>query len=167
MSQKDTDAPWTKNNGQSYFGYKNHISIDVEYGFIRRYQVTDASVHDSQVLGALLDEQNQGEEVWADSAYGSESIEWILQILQFLSHIHERAYRNHPLTAKHKEDNRERSQVRAKVEHVFGHWVNEMGGKLMGSIGKQSVKATIGVKNLVYNFKRYGFWENKNPKAVG
>ena len=167
LSQKDTDAPWTKKNGQSYFGYKNHISIDVEYGFIRRYQVTDASVHDSQVLGALLDEQNQGEEVWADSAYGSESIEWILQILQFLSHIHERAYGNHPLTAKHKEDNRERSQVRAKVEHVFGHWVNEMGGKLMGSIGKQSVKATIGVKNLVYNFKRYGFWENQNPKAVG
>ena len=71
------------------------------------------------------------------------------------------------MTAKQKEDNRERSQVRAKVEQVFGHWVNEMGGKLMGSIGKESVKATIGVKNLVYNFKRYGFWENKNPKAVG
>ncbi|CDN14812.1 Mobile element protein [Richelia intracellularis] len=47
----------------------------MEYGFIRRYQVTDASVDDSQVLGALLNEQNQGEEVWADSAYGSESIE--------------------------------------------------------------------------------------------
>ena len=138
----------------------------MEYSFIRRYQVTDASVHDSQVLGALLDEQNQGQEVWADSAERSESIEWILQI-QFLSHIHERAYGNHPLTAKHKEENRECSQVRAKVEQVFGHWVNEMGGKLMGSIGKESVKATIGVKNLVYNFKRYGFWENQNPKAVG
>ncbi|CDN12676.1 Mobile element protein [Richelia intracellularis] len=91
-------------------------------------------MHDSQVLGALLDEQNQGEEVWAHSADRSESIE---QILQFLSHIDERAKRNHPLTAKHKEDNRERSQVRAKVEQVFGHWVNEMGDKLMGSIGKQ------------------------------
>ena len=129
----------------------------MEYGFIRRYEVTDASVHDCQVLGALLDEENQGEEVWADSAYRSEYIEWILQILQFLSHIHERAYGNHPLTAKHKEDKRERCQVRAKVEHVFCHWVNEMGGKLMGSIGKHSVKATIGVKNLVYNFKRYAF----------
>ena len=114
-----------------------------------------------------MSEENQEEEVWAHSAYRSESIEWILQILQFLSHIHERAYGNHPLTAKHKEDNPERSQVRGKVEHVFGHWVNEMGGKLMGSIGKQSVKATIGVKNLVYNFKRYAFWENQNPKAVG
>ncbi|CDN16688.1 Mobile element protein [Richelia intracellularis] len=120
MSQKDTDAPWTKKHGQSYFGYKNHINIDVEYVFILRYQVTDASVHGSQVLGALLDEQNQGEEVWADSAYCSESIEWIIQILQFLSHINERAYHNHPLTGKQKEDNRERSQVRAKVEQVFG-----------------------------------------------
>ena len=71
------------------------------------------------------------------------------------------------MTAKHKEDNREPYQLRAKVEQVFGHWVNEMGGKLMGSIGKHSVKATIGVKNLVYNFKRYGCWENQNPKAVG
>ena len=102
MSQKDTDAPWTKKNGQSSFGYKNHIDTDVEYAFIRRYQVTDASVHDSHVLGALLDEQNQGEEVWANSAYRSESIECILQILQFLSHIHEQANRNHPLTAKQK-----------------------------------------------------------------
>ena len=105
----------------------------MEYGFIRRYEVTDASVHDSQVLGVLLDEQNQGEEVWADSAYGSESIEWILQILQFLSHIHERAYRNHPLTAKHKEDNRDHSHVRAKVELVFSQWVNEMEGNNLGA----------------------------------
>ena len=37
LSQKDTDAPWTKKNGQSSFGYKNHISIDVEYVIIRRY----------------------------------------------------------------------------------------------------------------------------------
>ena len=136
MFQKDTDAPWAKKNGQSSVGENKHISTDMEYGFIRCYQVTDASVHDSQVLGALLDVQNQGEDIWADSAYRSESIEWILQILQFLSHIHERAYGNHPLTAKQKEDSRERSQVRAKVEQVFGHWVNEMGGKLMGSIGK-------------------------------
>ena len=44
LSQKDTDPPWTKKNGQSSFGYKNHISIDVEYGSIRRYQVTDTSL---------------------------------------------------------------------------------------------------------------------------
>ncbi|CDN13715.1 Mobile element protein [Richelia intracellularis] len=44
LCHKDTDGPWTKKNGQSSFGYKNHISIDVEYGSIRRYQVTDTSL---------------------------------------------------------------------------------------------------------------------------
>jgi hypothetical protein len=53
------------------------------------------------------------------------------------------------------------------VEHVFGSWVNDMGGKLMLSIGKQSVKATIGLKNLVYNFKCYVFWEGKNAQSIG
>ena len=119
------------------------------------------------VLGALLDDENEGEEIWADSAYRSELIEAVLEMLKFLSHIHERAYRNRPLTEEQKEANRERSKVRAKVEHVFGSWVNEMGGKLMRSIGKPSVKATIGLKNLVYNFKRYVFWESQNAQPVG
>ena len=167
LSQKDIDARWTKKNGQSHFGYKNHISIDGEYGFIRRYEVTDAAVHDSQVLGALLDDENEGDEIWADSAYRSQLIESVLEMFKFLSHIHERAYRNRPLTEAQKEANRQRSKVRAKVEHVFGSWVNEMGGKLMRSIGKQSVKATIGLKNLVYNFKRYVFWESQNAQFLG
>ncbi|MEM6614778.1 MAG: IS5 family transposase [Cyanobacteria bacterium P01_C01_bin.72] len=167
LSQKDRDARWTKKNGRSYFGYKNHINIDVDYGFIRRYEVTDAAVHDSQVLGALLDNENQGEGLWGDSAYRSSLIESVLEILKFLSHINERAYRNRPLTEKQIESNRQRSKVRAKVEHVFGHWVNSMGGKLMRSIGQQSVKATIGLKNLVYNLKRYVFWKGRKEELVG
>ena len=34
-----------------------------------------------------------------------------------------------------------------------------MGGKLIGSLGKQSVKATIELDNLVYNFKGSMFLE--------
>ena len=167
LAQKDLDARWTKKNNQSYFGYKNHINIDVDYGFVRRYEVTDASVHDSQVLGALLDDENEGSGIWADSAYRSKLIESVLKILKFLSHINERAYRNHPLTEIQIEANRQRSKIRAKVEHVFGNWVNSMGGKLMRSIGMSSMKATVGLKNLVYNFKRYVFWEGQNGKQVG
>lgn len=167
LSQKDIDARWTKKNGQNHFGYKNHISVDVEYGFIRGYEVTDAAVHDSQVLGGVLDDENEGAEIWALGAYRSKLIESVLVMLKFISHIHERAYRNRPLTEKQKEANRERSKIRAKVEHVFGSWVNSMGGKLMRSIGQQSVKAAIGLKNLVYNFKRYVFWEGRNAQALG
>jgi len=45
VAQKDVDARWTKKNGVSHYGYKNHISSDVRYNFIRRYTVTDAAVH--------------------------------------------------------------------------------------------------------------------------
>ncbi|WP_255548890.1 transposase [Thermoleptolyngbya sp. PKUAC-SCTB121] len=68
LAQKDTDARWTKKRGVYHFGYKNHVSIDAEYGLIRQYQVTDAAVHDSQVLGHLLDDDNEADSLWADSA---------------------------------------------------------------------------------------------------
>lgn len=153
--QKDVDARWTKKNDVSHFGYKNHVSIDAQHGFIRCYKVTDASVHDSQVLGEVLDIENEGDEVWADSAYQSADTEWVLAKMGFKSEIHERAYRNRPLTDEQKARNRERSKIRARVEHVFGHWVNEMGGKLMRGISKVRIEAKVGLFNLAYNLKRY------------
>lgn len=161
LAQKDTDARWTKKNGQNYFGYKDHISIDVAYGFIRRYSITAASVHDSQALGAVLDPDNQGDEIWADSAYRKETVEAGLDALGHCSQIHERAYRNQPLTEAQTASNREKSKTRAKVEHVFGAWVMTMGGKLVRVIGLERVRAQLGLKNLVYNLKRYVFWHKK------
>ena len=67
--QKDTDARWTKKRGKSYFGYKNHVEVDVKYKLIRKYKVTDAAVHDSRVFEELLDETNTSRDVYADSAY--------------------------------------------------------------------------------------------------
>ena len=78
--QKDTDARWTKKNGKSYYGYKNHVSIDVEHKLIRGHKVTDASVHDSQVMLDVLDEYNRSGAVWADSAYYSRSLLFYLHM---------------------------------------------------------------------------------------
>ena len=47
-----------KKNGVNHYGYKNNICIDVEHGFIRRYAVTAANIHDSQILPMLLDPEN-------------------------------------------------------------------------------------------------------------
>lgn len=163
IAQKDLDAKWTKKNSQSYFGYKNHINIDVDYGFIRQYVVTDASVHDIKTLTQLLDDLNTGKGVWADSAYRSAGIEWLLLLLKWISHIHERPYRNHPLSEEQKEKNKERSKTRSHVEHVFGAWVMQMGGKLLRSIGLDRAKVNLGLKNLTYNFLRFIFWETQEP----
>lgn len=165
LSQRDMDAHWTKKNDVSHFGYKDHINVDVEYGFVRRYSVTDAAVHDSQVLPNILDETNEGDEVWGDSAYRSALIEWFLALLNWCSQIHERGYRNHPLTEQQQENNRQKSKTRAKVEHVFGVWVNEMGGKLIRSIGIERVRAHLGLRNLVFNLKRYVYLETRAVNA--
>lgn len=157
LCQKDVEAKWTKKNGRSYFGYKNHISIDAEYGFIRDYEVTTASVHDSKVLGKILDMDNEADEVWGDSAYRSEDIEWVLEKIGFESKIHERSYRNSELTESQVSSNREKSRVRAKVEHVFGHVVMCMRGKQIRSIGLGRAAVNIGLKNLIFNLQRYVF----------
>ena len=155
LSQRDTDARWVKKNDVSYFGYKDHISVDVEHGFVHNYSVTDAAVHDSKALADMLDVDNEGAGVWADSAYRSALIEWFLELLMWCSHINEKGYRNHPLTQEQNQSNREKSKTRAKVEHVFGAWVNEMGGKLLRSIGIARARANLGLRNLAYNLKRF------------
>ena len=68
---KDVDARWTRKHGVSEYGYKNHVSVDRAHGLVRRYEVTDAARHDSQVFEQLLDETNTSGDVWADSAYRS------------------------------------------------------------------------------------------------
>ena len=70
-AQKDKDARWTKKNDESFYGYKNHIGVDKAHKLIRKWDATDAAVHDSQKLDDVLDPSNTGKEVWADSAYRS------------------------------------------------------------------------------------------------
>ena len=153
-SQKDTDARWTKKRGQSHYGYKNHINVDRRHKLVRHYEVTDASVHDSQVLDDILDGDNTALGVWADSAYRSAEIEAALKAKGLRSRIHRKGRRNKPLSDREKQGNKTRSSVRVRVEHVFGAQSNDMGGTLVRSIGKVRATARIGLKNLAYNMRR-------------
>ncbi len=153
-SQKDTDARWTKKHGKSHYGYKNHVNVDRKHKLVRRYQVTDAAVHDSQVVDDVLDPDNTASGVWADSAYRSAEIEAKLEEKGLNSRIHRKGHRTKPLSEREKRGNKTRSTVRARVEHVFGAQSNDMGGTLVRSIGLVRAKARIGLKNLAYNMRR-------------
>ncbi|MCT4364886.1 MAG: IS5 family transposase [Synechococcaceae cyanobacterium MAG-AL1] len=155
LQQKDLDARWVKKNGISYYGYKNSICVDVDHGFIRRYAVTPANIHDSQMLPRLLDPENEHDYVWADSAYSGECFQDLLNHAGFESLIHEKGSRNHPLGDAAKELNRVKSAIRACVEHVFGYMTMCMGGKLTRKIGLERTEAWWGLKNLTFNFLRY------------
>ena len=108
--QKDKDARWTKKHGRSFYGYKNHVNADAMHDADPRYAVSDAAVHDSQKLDALLNKANRSADVFADSAYRSAEAEARLKARGFRSRIHVRATRNHPLSRRQEEPNRREEQ---------------------------------------------------------
>ena len=153
--QKDTEARWTVKHGENHYGYKNHVNVDKTHKLIRQYTITNAAVHDSQVLEDVLLPAEAGREVWAASAYRSAAIEAHLHATGLRSKIQRKGYRHIPLTTQQKPRNRGRSRIRARVEHVFGHQVTAMGGKLIRTIGLVRARLKIGLKNLTYNFHRF------------
>ena len=161
--QKDVDARWTMKHGKSHYGYKNHVNVDRMHKLVRRYHVTDAAVHDSQVVEELLTRGNTGSGVWADAAYRSAEIEITLKAKGLASHIHRKGKRGKPLTEQAKASNRTKSSVRVRVEHIFGAQANDMGGTLVRTIGLARAKAKIGMKNLAYNMRRLGQLQRLNP----
>ena len=153
--QKDTDARWTKKNGQAYYGYKNHIDVDVKHKLIRSYEITPASVHDSQVFEELLDEDNSSRDVWADSAYRSEEKLEELRKRKYREHLQRKGCRHKALTDREAQGNRRRSRIRSRVEHVFGVQAKRAGRLMVRAIGLVRVKAKVGLRNLAYNLDRY------------
>lgn len=154
-AQKDTDARWTKKHSKTYFGYKNHVQVDVKNKLIRDYQVTDASVHDSQVLVELLDPENTSADVYADSAYRSKTSLKLLDRLWYREHLQRKASRNKPLTKREQQGNRTRSKTRCRVEHIFGVQAMKMGDTIVRVIGLVRATCKIALRNLAYNLDRY------------
>ncbi|NOZ47590.1 MAG: transposase [Chlorobi bacterium] len=69
--------------------------------------------------------------------------------------VHEKGYRNAPLTQQQKESNTIKSKTRAKVEHIFGFMEQSMNGLVVKSVGIVRATGIIGLMNLTYNLFRY------------
>ncbi len=154
LPHKDTDARWTKKNNQTYYGYKNHVKADLGSKLIDNYTVTDASVHDSQALEILLNEKDKGQALYADSAYTGETQEAAINKVEMVNKVHEKGYKNKPLTEAQKENNKNKSKYRVRVEHIFGFMENSMRGSYMRIIGIARARVVIGLTNLAYNICR-------------
>ena len=77
--QKDIDARWGKKGGEKHFGYKNHTKVDKGSKFIKEGVTTDASVHDSKPVKELVDENDRGEDLFADSAYIGKGVKRVMR----------------------------------------------------------------------------------------
>jgi len=155
LSQKDLDARWTKKNNQTFFGYKAHDKVDSKSKLITGYSVTDASVHDSQPLLDLLNEKDENQDLYADSAYvGADLHEKLVTNKKVKLQICEKGYRGKPLTDEQRGSNTEKSRTRVRVEHVFGFIENSMNGSFIRTIGLRRATAGIGMIMLTYNMFR-------------
>jgi IS5 family transposase len=153
-AQKDVDARWATKNKEVHYGYKNHIKMDKKSKIVTKYRVTSAEVHDSQELKNLV-EKKKDKRLYGDSAYTGEEVQKCIP-KQVMNRIHEKGYRNRPLTKTQERDNTAKSRIRARVEHVFGA-MNHFGGIAIRSIGIARAEVQIGLLNLAYNLTRYAY----------
>ena len=151
--QKDVDARWTSKNGQRHYGYKNHVKVDSRSKLIEDFTVTAASVHDSQALEELIAEGDPT--TYVDSAYTGARCEKIFAERKVPAKPIERAYRNKPLNGSQKRNNRARSKIRVRVEHVFATMRMCMRSAWNRCVGLTRNRAMISMTNLVYNLVRF------------
>ena len=116
--ERDPDMHQTRKGNQWYFGMKAHIGVDSRTKLIHSVVATPANVHDSQVLSDLL----HGEETraWGDSAYTGQKENIAACAPRAKDFTQAKGSRNRKLTEEERARNRNKSRVRAKVEHQFG-----------------------------------------------
>ena len=154
MAQKDVDARWTKKRDETHYGYKDHVKVDADSKLILDYVTTPANVHDSNKFEDFFNEQDEA--AYADSAYVGKKLPKHIR-----NEVCEKGYRNKPLTEEQKKNNRRKSKIRCRIEHVFAFMTMSMHGLTIRSIGIERATFNIGLTNLVYNLCRYSFLSRK------
>jgi IS5 family transposase len=114
---RDKEMRQTKKGNQWYFGMKAHVGTDTGRGLAHSVVVTDAAVHDSQVMDRLL--RGDEEAVYGDKAYASEEKKAEYEARGVKWCVNLKANRGHQLNQEEVACNHKRSQIRAKGEHVF------------------------------------------------
>jgi IS5 family transposase len=116
--KRDPEMHQTRKGQQWYFGMKMHIGADSQTKMIHSVMVTPANVHDKHALPALL--HGKERRVYADAGYAGQQ-DMIHDLApQAKAFVNERAYGGKKLTLRQKERNRNKSRIRARVEHAFG-----------------------------------------------
>lgn len=174
-AQKDTDARWTLKFAKARptadgkpqpdiaipsFGYKSSVSICRTFGFIRKGKTTDGARFDGRMLRDVVTKDNTSSDVWADTAYRSQSNEKWLKAQGRASRIHRKKPRGKPMPENIRRGNATKSKVRARVEHVFAHQKAVM-SLFIRAIGIKRAEAKITLANLAYNMHRLIFHERR------
>ena len=115
--KRDPEMHQTKKGQQWYFGMKLHIGVDSQTGLTHSAVVTAANVHDKHPLPDLL---HGGEQrVYGDSAYASQQELIASKAPNAKDFTNQRVRKADQVDEVQRRKNRNKSKVRARVEHVF------------------------------------------------
>jgi len=124
--QRDPDAHQAKKGNQWHFGYKAHIGVDKDSGLVHHVKITAANISDVATTPELL--TGEEEVVYGDSGYlGAQKREDAVvrnkqgKKIQYKVNRRPSQIKNRSSWSQGqlKRREREKSSVRAKVEHVF------------------------------------------------
>ena len=112
------------------------------------------------MLRTVVQTDNTGSDVWADSAYRSRANEKWLVGKALTSRIHRRKPRGKPMAEATARANAKKSSIRARVEHVFAHQKQRF-GLFIRTIGLARAEAKLTLANIAYNMDRLVFHERR------
>jgi len=116
--KRDPEMHQTRKDQQRYFGMKLHTGVDIKTGLVHSAVVTPANIHDKHPLRQLL--HGQEEQVYGDSAYSSQQELIQSKAPKAADLTNQRVRKGSATKELERFVNRAKSQVRARVEHVFG-----------------------------------------------
>jgi IS5 family transposase len=114
---RDPEMHQTRKGQQWHFGMKMHIGVDSRTGLAHSAVVTAANVHDKHPLPQLLHGNEQ--RVYGDSAYASQKALIEAKAPRVKDFTHQRVRKAGQLDEVERAKNRNKSRIRARVEHVF------------------------------------------------
>ena len=115
---RDPEMHQTRKGQQWYFGMKLHIGVDSRTGLAHSAVVTAANVHDKHPLPELL--HGRERRVYGDSAYASQKRLIKAKAPEARDFTNQRTRKpDGRIDEPERARNRNKSRVRARVEHVF------------------------------------------------
>lgn len=149
----DPDARWGRKGKKSVFGYKIHIGVDAGHTIIRRVDVTDASLTDTEPADGLICGDEKA--VYGDQAYYTHARHARLRQAGIKDRLMHRPNKHHPeLPARKKRRNRLIGRVRAAVERPFAVFKERYGLRRMRFYTLVRNRVQVMLACCAYNLRR-------------
>ena len=152
----DTDARWTKKGKKYCYGYKGHIAVDGEHGFILAGHATPANRPDCKEFMDVVKHSGleKGAPVLADKGYSSADNRSDLEEAGYFDLIMYKAARGRPLSEAELRVNKAISRPRGSVERAFGSMKKHYGLARARYLGLAKMNMQLMLSAMAFNLKK-------------